>query len=81
VQFNLGVIGPALRKKAKAFMDAVRALPKDQLISPPLAILVDGEEIAVPTGAFSPKFVYMLGGEQVDVVNVGDVIVTVQRPT
>jgi hypothetical protein len=43
--------------------------------------MVDGEEIAVPPGAFSPKYAYMVGGEKVDVVNVGDVIVTVQRPT
>ncbi len=81
VQFNLGVIGPALRKQAKGFMDAVRALPKDQLISPPSTILVGGDEITVPTGAFLPKFAYMVGGQKVDVVNVGDVIVTVQRPT
>jgi valyl-tRNA synthetase len=81
VQFNLGVIGPALRKQAKAFMDAVRELPKDQLISPPSTIMAGGEEIPVPTGAFSPKYAYMVGGEKVDVVNVGDVIVTVQRPT
>jgi valyl-tRNA synthetase len=81
VQFNLGVIGPALRKQAKGFMEAVRALPKDQLINPPSMVLVNGEEIPVPAGAFSPKFSYMVGGEKVDVVNVGDVIVTVQRPT
>jgi valyl-tRNA synthetase len=80
VQFNLGVIGPALRKQAKGFMDAVKALPKDQLVNSPSTVMVNGEEIPVPDGAFSPKYAYMVGGETVDVVNVGDVIVTVQRP-
>jgi len=81
VQFNLGVIGPALRKDAKAFMEAIKALPKEQLVNPPGEIHVGDKKIAVPEGAFSPRFAYMIGGAQVDVVNVGDVIVTVKKPS
>ena len=48
VQFNMGVIGPALRKQAKGFMEAVKALPKEQLVSPPPTVMVDGDYVNVP---------------------------------
>jgi valyl-tRNA synthetase len=79
ITFNMAVIGPSFRKKAAAFMTAVRGLPPDRLENPPETIAVDGEELSVPAGAFSPQFSYLVGGEKVDVVRIGDVIVTVQR--
>jgi valyl-tRNA synthetase len=75
------VIGPALRKQAKGFMEAIKSLPKDQLSNPPATVTVDGDQINVPPDSFSPVYVYMVGGAQVDVINVGDVIVTVQQQT
>ncbi len=81
VQFNMGVIGPALRKQAKGFMEAVKALPKEQLVSPPPTVMVDGDYVNVPKDSFSPVYTYMVGGAKVDVIRVGEVIVTVQRPT
>ncbi|NYT17003.1 MAG: valine--tRNA ligase [Methanomicrobiales archaeon] len=79
VQFNMAVIGPALRKDAKAFMDAVRTLPPGQLTTPPDTVTVGGREMAVPEGAFSLQFNYLVGGERVDVITVDDVIVTVRK--
>jgi len=80
VSFNMAVIGPALRQKAKAFMEAVHALPEDQLLNPPAKVLVNGEEVEVPENAFSPQFAFTVEGEAVEVLTIGeDVIVTVQR--
>jgi valyl-tRNA synthetase len=75
----MAVIGPSFRKKAASFMTAVRGLPPDRLENPPGTIVVDGEELLVPSGAFSPQFSYLVGGEKVDMVRIGYVIVTVQR--
>ena len=79
VQFNMAVIGPALRKDAKAFMDAVRALPPDRLTTPLATVTAAGKEIPVPEGAFSLQFNYLVGGERVDVITVDDVIVTIRK--
>ena len=79
VQFNMAVIGPAFRKQARAFMDAVRALPPESLENPPDSIEVDGTAMPVPEDAFSLTYTYMEEGEKVDVLNVGDVIVTIQH--
>ncbi|MGE5831402.1 MAG: class I tRNA ligase family protein, partial [Methanomicrobiales archaeon] len=79
VKFNMGVVGPALKGKARGFMEAVRRLPPGSLENPPSAILLGGEEVPVPAGAFSPAFSYAIGGKDVDVVTVGDVIVAVER--
>ena len=79
INFNMAVIGPSFRKKAAAFMTAVRQLPPELLENPPATIVMDGEELPLPEGAFSPQFSYLVGGEKVDVVRIGDVIVTVQR--
>ena len=77
VDFNMAVIGPALRKQARGFMEAVRALPPDLLKNPPVAVTVDGEEVFVPPGSFTPKIAYQVAGEEVDVLTLGDVVVTI----
>jgi valyl-tRNA synthetase len=41
--------------------------------------MLDGVETAVPENAFSPKFSYMEEGAKVDVITVGDVIVTIAK--
>jgi valyl-tRNA synthetase len=80
IDFTMSIIGPAFRKKAKAVMDAVKALPPHRILNPPRTITVDGEELALPENAFSPKYTFMLEGEEVDVLTLGDgVIVTVQH--
>jgi valyl-tRNA synthetase len=38
-----------------------------------------GEELTVPENAFNPKFSYMEEGAKVDVITVGDVIVTISK--
>jgi valyl-tRNA synthetase len=79
ISFNMSVIGPTLRNHAKGFMAAVRALPPDQLQNPPETISIDGEEIPVPQDAFFPRYAYLEEGALVDVVTIGDVIVTIQK--
>ncbi|HXX56030.1 MAG TPA: valine--tRNA ligase [Methanoregula sp.] len=79
IEFNRSVIGKTFRKQAQAFMDAVRALPPAQLECPPATITVDGCEVAVPENAFAPKYSYMEEGAKVDVITVGDVIVTIAK--
>ena len=79
VVFDMAVIGPALRKDAKAFMDAVRALPPEALAQPISRIDIGGKEVEVPAGSFSRQSMYMIGGARVDLITVGDVIVTVQK--
>ncbi|MEN6611188.1 MAG: valine--tRNA ligase, partial [Methanoregulaceae archaeon] len=59
IAFNKGVVGPAFRKNAQAFMAAVKALSPEQLENPPKTIVVNGEELEIPEGAFSPKFSYV----------------------
>lgn len=77
VDFNMAVIGPTLRKLARPFMDAVQALPPEQLRNPPATLTVNGEEIPVPPDAFTPKVAYQVAGEEVDVLTLGDVVVTI----
>ncbi|MCE5298384.1 MAG: valine--tRNA ligase [Methanoregulaceae archaeon] len=79
ITFDMAVIGPALRKDAKAFMDAVRALPGEILANPPAMISIGGKQVEVPAGSFSQQSTYMVGGESVDLIMVDDVIVTVQK--
>jgi valyl-tRNA synthetase len=79
ISFNMAVIGPALRQQAKGFMAAVRALPPEQVRCPPETILVEGEEIHVPPEAFTPRYDYLEEGALVDVITIGDVIVTIQK--
>ncbi len=77
VDFNMAVIGPTLRKLARPFMDAVQALPPEHLRNPPATLTVNGEEIPVPPDAFTPKVAYQVAGEEVDVLTLGDVVVTI----
>ena len=38
---------------------------------------MNGKDLAVPENAFAPKYSYKEGGATVDVITVGDVIVTI----
>ncbi len=79
IAFNRAVIGPAFRKQAQAFMTAIKECPSDQLENPPETIILDGSETEIPKNSFSPKFSYMEEGAKVDVITVGDVIVTIAK--
>ena len=79
IKFNMAVIGKTFRKEATAFMDAVKTLPEEEIEHPPATVQLNGAEVPVPENAFSPVYSYMIEGEQVDVITVRDVIVTVQR--
>jgi len=79
VEFNRGVVGPTFRKQAGAFMNAIKALSPEQLANPPKTIVLDGAEVAVPENAFTPRYSYMEEGAKVDVITVGDVIVTIAK--
>jgi valyl-tRNA synthetase len=79
IDFNRAIIGPVFRKQAQAFMTAVAALPQNQLENPPKTIILDGTEVEIPKDAFAPKFSYMEEGAKVDVITVGEVIVTIAK--
>ncbi len=79
VTFNHSVIGTAFRGKAKAFIAAVQDLPATTLENPPSSITLGGEEVPIPEGAFTPQVAYTEGGSEVDVLTVGDLVVTVQE--
>jgi valyl-tRNA synthetase len=79
IDFNRAIIGPVFRKQAQAFMTAVAALPQNQLEKPPKTIILDGTEVEIPKDAFAPKFSCMEEGAKVDVITVGDVIVTIAK--
>lgn len=80
ISFSMAVIGPQLRNKARGFMDAVRALSEDDLRGGASHVTVDGEEVAVPEGAYEPVYAYRVAGKEVDVLTLDDgVIVTVSR--
>jgi valyl-tRNA synthetase len=79
VKFNMAIVGPAFKGRAGEFMDAVRRLPPESLEKPSGTILLKGEEVPVPAGAFAPAFSHAIGGKDVDVVTFGDVIVAVER--
>jgi valyl-tRNA synthetase len=79
IDFNRSIVGKTFRKEAQAFMDAVRALSPEQLANPPKAIMLEGTEVALPENVFSPKYSYMEEGAKVDVLTVGDEIVTIAK--
>jgi len=79
VEFNRSVIGKTFRKDVQAFMDAVKALSPAQLEKPPKTLKINGKEIEIPADAFAPKFSYMEEGAKVDVLTIGDVIVTIAK--
>ena len=79
IDFNRSVIGPTFRKQAQAFMAAIKALSPEQLANPPATIMLEGTETAIPENAFTPKYSYMEEGAKVDVITVGDVILTIAK--
>ncbi len=79
VKFNKSIVGPAFKGRAREFMDTVRNLPPGLLENPPATITLGGDEVPVPAGAFTPDFSYAIGGQAVDVVTFGDVIVAIGR--
>lgn len=60
-------------------MNAVKALSPAQLEKPPKTIMLNGVEITMPENVFTPKYSYMEEGAKVDVLTVGDVIVTIAK--
>ncbi|MDD1656577.1 MAG: class I tRNA ligase family protein, partial [Methanomicrobiales archaeon] len=79
VRFQRSVIGPALRKQAGAFMEAVKKLPPEQLEAPPPTVRIDGRDVPVPPGSYTPVFAYRIEGTAVDVVTIGDAVVAIRR--
>jgi len=79
IAFNRAIIGPVFRKQAQAFMNAIKALPPHQLANPPKMITVNESEVEIPQNSFALKFSYMEEGAKVDVITVGDVIVTIAK--
>jgi valyl-tRNA synthetase len=79
VKFNMGIVGPALKGRAREFMEAVRRLPAEKLEKPPATMAIGGKEVPVPAGAFSPSFSYAIGGRNVEIVTVAGVMVAVER--
>jgi valyl-tRNA synthetase len=79
VEFNRSVIGKTFRKDAAAFMEAVRALSPAELEKPPKVICINGADVEIPADAFAPKFSYLEEGAKVDVLTIGDVIVTIAK--
>jgi valyl-tRNA synthetase len=77
IHLNRSVVGPTFRKDAGAFMEAVKALSAEELAHPPKTIAVNGKDLAIPDNAFAPKYSYVEEGAKVDVITIGDVIVTV----
>ena len=78
MSFNMGIIGPALRGDAKAFMQAVEALPKEQLIEVPKTVQVGEREIPVPEGSVLPKMSYTVAGSAVEIITAeNELIITV----
>jgi valyl-tRNA synthetase len=79
VAFDRSVVGKTFRKDAQAFMEAVKALSPAQLEKPPKTIKVNGVDTPMPENVFTPKFSYMEEGAKVDVLTIGDIIVTIAK--
>jgi valyl-tRNA synthetase len=79
IEFNRSVVGKTFRKDAQAFMAAVKALSPAELEKPPKTLKINGNDTEIPADAFTPKFSYMEEGAKVDVLTVGDVIVTIAK--
>ena len=79
IEFNRAVVGPAFRRQAPAFMNAVRELSPEDLEHPPRTVRIDGVDVAIPDNAFTLKYSIMEEGTQVDVLTIGDVIVTIAK--
>jgi len=50
-----------------------------ELEKPPKSLKINGKDTEIPADAFSPKFSYMEEGAKVDVLSIGDVIVTIAK--
>jgi valyl-tRNA synthetase len=79
IDFNRSVVGPTFRKDAGAFMEVVKALSPEELAHLPLTINVNGKTMNVPENAFTLKYSYVEEGAKVDMITVGDVIVTIAK--
>ncbi|MDD1723623.1 MAG: valine--tRNA ligase [Methanospirillum sp.] len=80
VRFDMGIIGPKLRGKAKAFMETIEKMPREDLLTIPEMIEIGGETIAVPGGAVIPQLSYTVAGSSVDLIPVNDsIIITVSQ--
>jgi valyl-tRNA synthetase len=79
IDFNRSIVGKTFKKQGQAFMDSVKALSPAELANPPKTIMLDGVEIPLPENVFTPKYSYMEEGAKVDVLTVGDVIVTIAK--
>ena len=79
IDFNRSIVGKTFKKEGQAFMDAVKALSPQQLANPPKTILLNGVETPMPENVFTPKYSYMEEGAKVEVITVGDVIVTIAK--
>lgn len=79
INFNMGIIGPKLRGKAKTFMEAVNSLSPEQIKNMPQSIEVAGEEILVPDGAVEPVLSYMVAGASVHLMTIcDDLVITIE---
>ncbi|HOJ96653.1 MAG TPA: hypothetical protein PK024_07465, partial [Methanospirillum sp.] len=68
------------RGKARGFMQAVEALPKESLRTVPKTVIVDGEEIEVPEGSVIPQLSYTVAGASVDLIPVSDsLVITIEQ--
>ena len=51
----------------------------EELANPPQKINVNGKTLDVPENAFTLRYCYMEEGAKVDMITVGDVIVTIAK--
>lgn len=78
ITFNMGIIGPTFRKEANAVMQAIRALPPETLEAGIDSVMVNGSEVKIPEGAYTPVFSYAIGGEEVDLLTVGIALMAIR---
>ena len=50
-----------------------------ELANPPKTIVLGGNEVTLPENVFTPRYSYMEEGAKVDVLTIGDVIVTIAK--
>jgi valyl-tRNA synthetase len=74
----MGIIGPTFRKEANAVMQAIRALPPETLEAGVSSVMVNGSEITVPEGAYTPVFSYAIEGEEVVLLTVGGALLAIR---
>jgi valyl-tRNA synthetase len=79
ITFNMGIIGPTFRKEAGAVMQAIRSLPAESLAGGISSVQINGSEVTVPEGAFSPVYAYAIEGEKVEILMLGDVVLAIHK--